>query len=117
MNIKQYHIDNGRIGGFINTFNEGNWIFSILTPLTFMMIAQSKIEERLGIIISMSTFLTSGLIIYGFWIWFNFAFLKKSILKQAVRQSCIDVNHPMMAEFKKLNERLDKLEKELKKQT
>lgn len=114
MRIKQFHIDNGQIGGIINTYNEGNWIFTILTPLTFMMIAQSKIEEKLGIIIPMSMFLVIGFLLYCFWAWVNFAFLKKSILKQQARQSCIDINHPMMNELDKIQKRLDEIEKSIK---
>lgn len=114
MKVKQYHVDNGQIGGLINTFNEANWIFSILTPLTFMMIAQSKIEERVGIVIPMTTFIISGIILYLFWIWFNFSILKKSMLKQSARQSCIDINHPMMEELYKIQKDIDFIKKSIR---
>jgi hypothetical protein len=105
--IKQYNIDNGFIGGIVNTFTGSMYIFS---PLNFIMTASVFYKLVLGNKLAFSTFIMVLIPAYLVFLWIHFTIIYPSMLKQVNRQACMHGN-PVMDELKQIRKQLDGLHK------
>lgn len=83
--VKQYKIDNGKIGGIINAYTSSMWITSVFAPISYFMIFTLYLKSY-GIELP---FYQSAVISIGLgisWVWFDFSFLAKSRMIQSNRQ-------------------------------
>lgn len=111
--MKQYHIDNGFIGGCINSFLNSMWVFNLITPINTIMILQIYLKG-IGINIPILYILISTVILLFVWVIINFSFFEPTMIIQRQRQA-VSHNNPMMEEIKKINAKLDNYEILIKK--
>ena len=104
MKIKQYHIDDGQVGGIINTIISSMWIFSIVNIFTFILVLKQYLKDNFQYDIPLVYFVVISILIIGFWAWINFAFFQKSMMKQIARQTCLGTDHPIMQGLEEIKE-------------
>lgn len=112
MNLKQYKIDTGQIGGLITVFS-GSLV--ILSPFSFLGILALNYDRYIKYWIDLNTFIllsVIGLIIYEF---IYFIIIYPSIVQFGNKQSCAHEN-PIYNDIQELKKTLNRLEKQLERE-
>ncbi len=109
--VKQYDIDNGLIGGFINAYSASMWITIIATPLNYFMVATIYLKSTYNVDLPFYPTIIYALILNIIWVWIDFSLITRSRIKQGNRQLAHE--NPILISVNENKKKLDEILKRL----
>lgn len=108
--LRQRHVDNGQIGGFISVFTSSMFIFSFFTFLntTGLIYVQSRLKDYIPIEIFFILIGIASLV----WMGFYYVVIMPSQVQFASKQSYIH-NNPVQQDLKEIKEGLIQVKKDI----